>query len=531
MISKIHIQNFKIFEKFDLDLSGGLNILVGDNEAGKSTIIEAVNLALTKRLDGKFIEYSLTPYIFNSGVVSSYLAGLEEGISQPPSCIIELYFSDGDDLQKLRGTNNSKKEDCPGVRLEIAFDEECWSEYTKLLDEAENNLVFLPTEYFKVDWRSFAGNSLNPRHIPVTASYIDATNIRLQSGADYYMQDIINNDLDELERAKLGIIYRNLKQGFSGEGAIQAINTKLAARKGGITDKDLAIGMDVSQKTGWEANLAPYLDELPLLQSGKGEQSALKVMLALERRAKKSNLILIEEPENHLSFSSMAKLISKIKEKCEGKQILLTTHSTFVLNKLGLDHLILLGGETPASLKDLPPETQDYFMKLPGYDTLRLVLSSLAILVEGASDELIVQRAYKDQAGVLPLDQEVDVISVRGLSFKRFLDIAVLLEKPVRVVTDNDGDYATKVTGKYAAYSEKEHIDIYASDDDTLPSLEEQIVSANSLADLNTVLGTEFGDEEALLSHMQRNKTDVALKIFNAPQNINYPKYIIDAVT
>jgi predicted ATP-dependent endonuclease of OLD family len=32
--------------------------------------------------------------------------------------------------------------------------------------------------------------------------------------------------------------------------------------------------------------------------------------------------------------------------------------------------------------------------KLPGYDTLRLILCNKAILVEGPSDELIVQKAY-----------------------------------------------------------------------------------------------------------------------------------------
>jgi putative ATP-dependent endonuclease of OLD family len=47
-ISKIHIENFKLFKaSFDLTLNKSVNILVGNNEAGKSTIIEAIHLALT----------------------------------------------------------------------------------------------------------------------------------------------------------------------------------------------------------------------------------------------------------------------------------------------------------------------------------------------------------------------------------------------------------------------------------------------------------------------------------------------------
>lgn len=42
MIEKIHIENFKCFKgQFELELEQGINILVGNNEAGKSTILEA----------------------------------------------------------------------------------------------------------------------------------------------------------------------------------------------------------------------------------------------------------------------------------------------------------------------------------------------------------------------------------------------------------------------------------------------------------------------------------------------------------
>lgn len=46
-ISKMKIHNFKCYRDFEIDLEEGLNIIVGDNEAGKSTILEAINLALT----------------------------------------------------------------------------------------------------------------------------------------------------------------------------------------------------------------------------------------------------------------------------------------------------------------------------------------------------------------------------------------------------------------------------------------------------------------------------------------------------
>lgn len=46
-IPKARIREFKAFRSFGLEIKDGSNILVGDNDAGKSTVLEAVHLALT----------------------------------------------------------------------------------------------------------------------------------------------------------------------------------------------------------------------------------------------------------------------------------------------------------------------------------------------------------------------------------------------------------------------------------------------------------------------------------------------------
>ncbi len=52
--------NFKIFKGcFPIDFKKGVNIIVGDNETGKSTILEAIHLALTGIFLGKYLENKL----------------------------------------------------------------------------------------------------------------------------------------------------------------------------------------------------------------------------------------------------------------------------------------------------------------------------------------------------------------------------------------------------------------------------------------------------------------------------------------
>ena len=263
---------------------------------------------------------------------------------------------------------------------------------------------------------------------------------------------------------------------------------------------------------------------MPLV--GKGEQNSVKIKLAMEESAESH--LLIEEAENHLSFSNLNVLIKHISDKRADRQVLITTHSSFVLNKLGLESVLLFANGKTLSLKSLREDTKDYFLKLPGYDTLRLILAERAILVEGPSDELIVQKAFLMKFGKMPLEMGVDVIAVSSLAFKRFLDIALVLNADVDVVTDNDGDL-DKLKKKYADYDVGQ-IGVSYDEDVSCTTLEPQLVKANGLQLVNQILGKSYSTEDELLKHMRDNKTKSALKFFETKTAWNVPEYISYAV-
>ena len=146
-----------------------------------------------------------------------------------------------------------------------------------------------------------------------------------------------------------------------------------------------------------------YIDLIPFQYIGKGEQCVIKTKLALTaKKNAEATAILLEEPENHLSHARLNELIADLTDQHSEKQIIISTHSSFVANKLGLDHLIVLRDGNVVRISEL--EASDFFKKLAGYDTLRLALAKKAILVEGDSDELVVQRAYMDaNGGRLPI--------------------------------------------------------------------------------------------------------------------------------
>lgn len=542
-IKKIIIENFKCFEgKFPLALNKRLNILVGDNEAGKSTILEAIHLALSGWIYGRYLGTELTQALFNNKVINKYLDSLKTNSPLlPPQVMIELFFDIRDDSIKalFEGNGNSLKEKECGIQFKVSFNEKYQKEYN-LLVNGEEKPGSLPIEYYEFSWASFARDDrLTPRTIPFKSALIDSSSNRYQNGSDVYISRIIRDLLTDEHIVNVSQAHRKLKDLFAEHKAIKAINEELKQKQ--ISDKKVELSVDVSTKTAWETSLTTYLDDIPFNCSGRGEQCLVKTKLALShKKSQQANILLLEEPENHLSHARLNKLIKHIKDKHNEKQIIVSTHSSFVANKLGLGSLILLNYDK-ASLKrseiritDLDNSTKEYFEKLPGYDTLRLILCRKAILVEGPSDELIIQKAYSKSKGKLPIEDEVDIISV-GTSFLRFLEIAEKINKPVVVVTDNDSDFENKVTKKYGKYENVKTIKVCADNRNELNTLEPQIADANKdqlnvLREALEVSEADYPDQKAVSGYMQDNKTECALKIFSTDKGIKLPQYILDAV-
>lgn len=55
MLNHIHITNFAIVDKFELDFESGLSVLTGETGAGKSILLDALSLALGDRADASII--------------------------------------------------------------------------------------------------------------------------------------------------------------------------------------------------------------------------------------------------------------------------------------------------------------------------------------------------------------------------------------------------------------------------------------------------------------------------------------------
>ncbi len=542
-IQRVKIKNFKCFKGvFEIELNKGLNILVGNNETGKSTILEAIHIALTGLYGGRNIRNELSQYLFNKDIIDMYINSVNSGTALPPPAIsIEVFFDDSI-APEYEGNENSEHLPCEGLKFEIAFNEKYNDEYNSLI--SKKNMMSLPIEYYEATWTSFARQSVTIRGIPIKSAMIDSSNYRYQNGSDVYISRIVKDLLSPEEVTAVSQAHRKMKDTFIDDASIKAINMRIS-EESSIVDGAVSLTVDLGTKNAWENSLVTQLNEVPFGYIGKGAQCVMKTELALTHKsAQHAQIVLLEEPESHLSFSKLNQLIKAIEEKYDDKQIIISTHSSFVANKLGLENLLLLENQKIIRMTEL--QSADFFRKIAGYDTLRIILCKKAILVEGDSDELVVEKAYMNQNNNrLPIEDQVDVISV-GTSFLRFLELAEKLQLNVAVVTDNDGD-VDALEKKYFNYideNKKDNINICYDnivDRGTLTigdkpynynTLEPKLLKANgnNITLFNKMLDTDFETLEELQKYMKQHKTETALAIFESDETIVFPEYILEAI-
>ena len=183
-IKKVNIENYKCFKSFTLDFNDGVNIIVGDNEAGKSTILEAINLALSGLLNGRYLRNELTQYIFNHDIEKEYLESLNPSNAikplPPPHILIEVFF-EGENLPEMEGDGNSTEKKNSGVTFKVEFDLTYQPEYEELI---KSEVATIPIEFYKVSWISFARETLSGGNIPMKSVLIDSSSTRFQNGSD-----------------------------------------------------------------------------------------------------------------------------------------------------------------------------------------------------------------------------------------------------------------------------------------------------------------------------------------------------------
>lgn len=537
-IKKLLIKNYKIFDEITIDnMNKNMNIFIGQNNSGKTTILEAIQLVLTSKLNGYSIMQRITCDWFNKTCREKYIKEIAQGEQKafPPEILIEAYFFDDESnessIKKTKGTNNSLKEDSLGIGIKIKLDEEyneIYYEYVR-----ENKISDIPIELYQVEWKAFSGSDIKLyKAFSNKVGIIDTTKKDFYLNTNKFLPNGISNLLDDTSNKKIELEYKNMKDKFNKD-IIRIIPIEQDLQN----ESNIKFNLKEDNVGKWNDELSLIINGMPFECNGIGNQNLIKSELFVKQN-KDINILLVEEPENNLTYTNMHKFINILSDQND-KQMFISTHSSFISSKLGLKNLILLSSSNEIkTFKDLDDDTNKFFIKLPNYNVLRLILSNRTILVEGPSDDLIIQRAYHDKYNKYPIEDMIDIMSANGISFKRYCELAKLIKKDIIVVTDNDKKYKNK----------KEEFDnfgcvkSYMEEKDELNTLEPSLIHANKVDGQITDTFKEIiysskkskniktKNEEEVLRFMTDHKTEYSFNIFTNENQIKYPKYINDLI-
>jgi putative ATP-dependent endonuclease of OLD family len=510
-ITKIKLLNFKRFETFEVPFDEKINLLIGDNEAGKSSILTAIDLVISGSRNK--VETIGLEYLFNSGVVENFLTS-NKNYESLPILEIELYLKVNN--EETDGKNNSEKIVANGLKLICKPNDEFSKDIKKILQQ--ENCLF-PFEYYLIEFRTFADQTYSGYKKYLKHILIDNSQVNSEYAMKEFIKDIYNSSVENsIEKFKHQHEYRSHKEVFKNN-TFKEINSRLG---------EYNFAIKSNSKSNLETDLTIFEGNISIDNKGKGKQCIIKTELALSRNNNDLEVVLLEEPENHLSHSNMKMLIQKISSS-NNKQIFIATHSGLVSTRLDLRKSILLNSTTiqPLKLESLPDDTAKFFIKAPDNNILEFILSKKVILVEGDAEYILLEALFINETKQEISSCDIHIISVDGTSFKRYLDIAKILKIKTAVIRDNDGNYQENCVNRYSDYG-LNNIKIFADRENLRSTFEICIYQDNE-----SICNELFQTGRKTLSvqeFMVANKAEVAYTLLDKKsKEVIPPQYIKDA--
>ncbi len=398
MIEKIKLINYRNFQNLEVELNDSRNIFVGENGVGKTSILMALSYVLSGSYSS--IEKKGFQSLFNSEVIQEYLDG-EREINRLPNLYIEVYFSKDVEPKnfELNGKINTDRKKATGLQMKISPNQD----FLKEIEQSLKSSDVFPFEYYRLEFNTFAGvgyNSYNKKH-KITLEYIDSTSINSHFAMKNYVSRLYANQSDKAKRQKISLEFRKLSNSFSD---------KFYDEFDLIDTSDYKLKVKSSFEAEFSDRITAHKNAIDINDLGHGEKVLLGMETSLESSKEEVRIVLIEEPENHLSFLNMHKLIEMI-EMNRGKQTFIATHSNMIASRLDLSNVILLSDSSSMKLDQLEPETARFFQKAPNTNILDLLLSKKAILVEGDAEYILMEEFYELLTNTKPFQHDIALIS------------------------------------------------------------------------------------------------------------------------
>ena len=483
-ISELNIDNYKGFKsKNKIKFSEGMNVLIGHNNAGKTTVIEALRLLFDVNMSK-----NLKVDDFYKGQDIDIL------IKYPPEIIISAKLEESENEEEYSDDlvvvstwlNKIEKPYEAIITYKFYLPEKEHKSYRDVMQSLSRDKV---NEYWdmleenflrKYTWKLYGGNVEYQNTVDsdtikkfdfqflnairdVERDLFTGKNTLLKEVIDFFMDYDIKTSHEEIAEKQKRILA--LKKDFSSNSnkLIESLQTRMESGKkemlkyvkdtgasignnvpgfdGKIMDTELysALRLVVEDKTGIK---------LPVTQNGLGYNNLIFISLLLAKmqknasgdylgsNAKVYSMLAIEEPEAHLHPNMQYKFLKFLNENKskEVRQIFITSHSANITAAVSIDNIVILSKNDKEELKISYPgkvfdssnpediKSKYYVKRFIDVTKADMFFSKKIIFVEGIAEQLLIPEFAK-LLGYDLIDNHVSVINVGGRYFKHFLKL------------------------------------------------------------------------------------------------------------
>ena len=437
-LSNIKLWNFRKYgsDTFDIDkpnldlnFTKGLNVLIGENDSGKTAIIDAIKIVL-KTHSYEYIKVEADDFYNNSdrlrielkfkGLLDEEAKNFTEwltweGEGEESTPILIVFYDVRRKDYKILPSEVRAGADTEGNRLTAEAKEFLKITYLRPLRDAESGLV--------------------PKR-----------NSRLS-------QILLGDDIFKVDNhflvSKFRDINDELKKYFN-EGDGSPIKENINKYIKGFYGQEKEVIFDTASN-----DIKSILEKLSLLLSGEdnvGLGTLNRIFMATELlHLDKENreglrLGLIEELEAHLHPQAQMQVIETL-QKQNKVQLIITTHSPNLASKIKLENLIICNGNNAFPMgKDYTELNEDSYVFLEKFlDVTKsnLFFAKGVILVEGWAEEILIPSLAK-AIGIDLTAKGVSVVNIGNVGFDHYSKIFLRkdgcspMKIPVAVVTDCD---------------------------------------------------------------------------------------------